>query len=290
MHSLSAHALLGLLGLIALQSGASAPEPSALAEPQAAPAPVRLTPIAGDTSCVFFDEGEMRARLLDPDLPAREQAYDELVALARGHTAIRATVEAWARESASLELAWTSRLVMRELRREFQQLAAGQQQQFLRVEVQDPRPWQRDYQRQVLMQLGINPDEYRISGLMRLSPEDAARLGIGVAQQGAESGDRSSPRAPVPEVLGVACDETQSEVVVLTRVVQGSIADAIGLRSGDRLLRVAGLELSCPADVSEAMHLWNSRGTGSSDVLEVLALDGKTGESKNLVWSPPEAR
>lgn len=287
MHSLCAYAL---LGLIALQAGAAGPEPTQLVEKPQAPAPVRLEPVPVDTSCVFFDEGEMRARLLDPDLAARERAYDELVALARGHTAIRATVEAWGRESSSLELAWTSRLVMRELRREFQQLAAGDQQQFLRIEVHDPRPWQRDYQRQVLMELGINPDEYRISGLMRLTPEDAARLGISAPVPGQEQRVPAAEEPPVAEVLGVACDETLSDVVVLTRVVPGSIADSIGLASGDRLLRVAGLELSGPADVSEAMHIWNSRGTAASEVLEVLALDGKTGESKTLVWIPPVGR
>ncbi|MCA8979477.1 MAG: hypothetical protein H6831_07385 [Planctomycetes bacterium] len=287
MHSLCATALFGLL---ALQAGAPVSEGSQPSEPVALPAPVRLAPVAGDTTCVFFDEGEMRARLLDPDLAAREQAYDELVALARGHTAIRATVEAWGRESTSLELAWTARLVMRELRREIQQMVAGEQQQFLRIEVHDPRPWQRDYQRQMLMQLGINPDEYRISGLMRLTPEDMARLGITPPANPRETAPSPTPGAPVSEVLGVACDESLDDLVILTRVVPGSIADSIGLTSGDRLLRVAGLDLTGPADVSAAMDLWNERGEAASDVLEVLALDGKTGESKTLVWIPPVGR
>lgn len=252
---------------------------------------VPLAPVPGESTCTFFDEGAMRARLLSPDLAAREVAFDQLLGLARQHVAIRSTVAAWGRDTASLELAWTSRLIIRELRNELQQFTTGGQQLF-RIEVREQRPWEQDYQRQTLLDHGINPDEYRVRGWMRLSPDDAERLGaqlhaLNSAQQPRAT---SQPSAPIEEVLGVACDESLRQRVVLTRVVQGSIADSIGLAVGDQLLSVAGLELAEPADVTEAMQIWNSRSDEAGDVLEVLALDGRTGKSKVLVWIPPSAR
>lgn len=291
MHSLCATLL---VGLIALQPAAPS---SAAAAPQTSPAPVPLAEVPSETSCAFFDEGEMRARLLNPDLTAREQAFEELVALARRHSAIRATVVAWGRDSAALELAWTARLVIRELQKELQAVASGQSQQFVQISKQVPRPWQRDLERQLLleqrrflMNLGVDPDEYQISGLVRLSSEDAARLGLEVVD--APGGKRTSNagQAAVDDVLGVVCDETLGDRVILTRVVQGSIADSIGLLAGDHLLSVAGLELRGPADIGEAMHIWNSRSESASDVLEVRARNLATGEDKLLVWIPPSAR
>jgi hypothetical protein len=283
-----------LLGLLAQQPGAAAPERAAN---QTVPAPVPLTEVPNGTACVFFDEVAMRGRLLSSDLAAREQAFNELVVLARRSTSIRTTVDAWGRESTSLDLAWTSRLVMRELRKEMEGAISGQPQPVMRQSTHGHRPWVTDYekqmlvaQRQLLINLGVDPDEYRISGLMRMTPTEAERLGL----IGSQPTDPPQPvavqPAPVEDVLGVACDESRDDRVILTRVLAGSIADSIGLKAGDHLLSVAGLELNGPADINEAMHIWRSRGADASDVLEVLAISGSTGEPKVLVWIPPSSR
>ena len=59
--------------------------------------------------------GRWVAALGSEDLEARLSAYEELVEAGRGREAVRAQIEAWARERADLELAWTARLLLREL-------------------------------------------------------------------------------------------------------------------------------------------------------------------------------
>ena len=281
-----------LLGLLALQGGAPEPATSPVPEhPVERPAPVQLAPVSITHTCDRFDEGEMRARLLDPNLVDREHAYTELLKLGANHPAIYATIAAWAEDKAALELAWTARLALRELRQQVRRQVGSSQA--LRVNVRDSRPWQEDYHRQVLLQLGLDPEQYRVSGLMRMSPQEAAQLGIEfprTAQTGVgldSTSTRSSAYAEQP--LGVVCNEQLRDRVVLTRIVPGTIADSIGLAAGDQLLSVGGMRLTGPIDLTDAMHRWNSRAVSSGEMLEVIATDGRTGKDKHLYWNPAPA-
>lgn len=62
-----------------------------------------------------FDVRAWGARLEDPDLDRRQLAFDELARLARRDPAAREAIAAWAADSARGELAWTARLLEREL-------------------------------------------------------------------------------------------------------------------------------------------------------------------------------
>lgn len=61
-----------------------------------------------------------RARLSDPDIDARERAFDELIARAAGDRKLRLALQAWSLDPAQPELAWSSRLALRELERQAQ--------------------------------------------------------------------------------------------------------------------------------------------------------------------------
>lgn len=58
-----------------------------------------------------------RVRLEDPDLDAREAAFQELVADARRRPELVEALRGWARDAAAPGLAWSARLALRELRR-----------------------------------------------------------------------------------------------------------------------------------------------------------------------------
>jgi len=60
--------------------------------------------------------GEWRAALEDEDLDRREEAFERLVERARRDRELRETLRAWAGAAGERELAWTSRLALRELR------------------------------------------------------------------------------------------------------------------------------------------------------------------------------
>ena len=79
-------------------------------------APARGQSPFGSPSKVEFDREGWRERLQSSDLDSREQSFEELLDLARGaaEESTRATLEEWA--AGDDELAWTSRLALRELR------------------------------------------------------------------------------------------------------------------------------------------------------------------------------
>lgn len=64
-----------------------------------------------------FDADAWRERLAARDLEARERAFDELAGLARDDVDVRRAVKQWAKDDSAGELAWTSRLLLRELGR-----------------------------------------------------------------------------------------------------------------------------------------------------------------------------
>ncbi len=62
-----------------------------------------------------LDAGAWRARLTDADLDLREQAYEEALASAGNDGRLRSLLQDWARQADDAQLAWTSRLLLREL-------------------------------------------------------------------------------------------------------------------------------------------------------------------------------
>lgn len=62
------------------------------------------------------DLDDWRARLTADDLDERERAYEELVTEAQGDPALQAALEEWSRDASDLDLAWSARLALRELR------------------------------------------------------------------------------------------------------------------------------------------------------------------------------
>lgn len=64
-----------------------------------------------------FDRAAWRAKLGGRDLEARERAFEELVALARRDDSARAALREWADAKDDADLAWTSRLALREVER-----------------------------------------------------------------------------------------------------------------------------------------------------------------------------
>lgn len=71
---------------------------------------------ASDRGSSTFDAAAWKARLSAGDLDARERAFDELADVVRRDGSARRAVEDWSRDTASGELAWTSRLLLREAR------------------------------------------------------------------------------------------------------------------------------------------------------------------------------
>lgn len=71
----------------------------------------------GQEGAATFDRDAWRARLEARDLDARQRDFDALVERARRDDGARAAIEAWAKDDQARELAWTSRLLLRELDR-----------------------------------------------------------------------------------------------------------------------------------------------------------------------------
>jgi PDZ domain len=61
-----------------------------------------------------IDPEAWKAQLADKDLDLREQAFERAVRAARQQPKLREALEGWARDASSPELAWTSRLLLRE--------------------------------------------------------------------------------------------------------------------------------------------------------------------------------
>lgn len=62
-----------------------------------------------------IDRDAWRKRLEDPSLEDRLRAFDEVVELARRDDAMRSALADWSRDGGARELAWTSKLALREL-------------------------------------------------------------------------------------------------------------------------------------------------------------------------------
>ena len=90
--------------------GEGAPAPAASDEGLQHPGPQ-----GGVAPAPAFEPGPWRARLADADLVARERAYDELLERALADEAVAGAVREWARGAD--EVAWTARLMQRELER-----------------------------------------------------------------------------------------------------------------------------------------------------------------------------
>ena len=80
----------------------------------------RLTRVAPekrtDQDASDFDRAEWKKKISARDLSQREDAFDRLAELARKDPAAREALESWSEENDS-ELAWTSRLILREANR-----------------------------------------------------------------------------------------------------------------------------------------------------------------------------
>ena len=90
--------------------GEGAPAPAASDEGLQHPGPQ-----GGVAPAPAFEPGPWRARLADADLVARERAYDDLLERALADEAVAGAVREWARGAD--EVAWTARLMQRELER-----------------------------------------------------------------------------------------------------------------------------------------------------------------------------
>ena len=62
-----------------------------------------------------FDREGWRKRMLQNDLDARQRDFEELARRARRDKDVRKIVEGWSRDSSNADLAWTSRLLLREI-------------------------------------------------------------------------------------------------------------------------------------------------------------------------------
>jgi hypothetical protein len=64
-----------------------------------------------------FDKDAWRKRLASQDLEERERAFGEIAALARHNDEARKAIEEWSKSTSDGDLAWTSRLLLRDLDR-----------------------------------------------------------------------------------------------------------------------------------------------------------------------------
>ena len=70
-----------------------------------------------DAEGAEFDRKDWQTRLSSRDLERRERDFDRMVDLARSNTEARAALEDWSKSTSDAELAWTSRLALREVER-----------------------------------------------------------------------------------------------------------------------------------------------------------------------------
>src|SRR5262245_22123644 len=72
---------------------------------------------ADDARDVEFDRKDWEAKLSSRDLERRERDFDRMVELARTNADARSALEEWSKDSSRADLAWTSRLALREVDR-----------------------------------------------------------------------------------------------------------------------------------------------------------------------------
>lgn len=98
--------------------GASVAQQAPTGSPHGSKGLVRMYDSQLDGSAAAeFDREAWRKKLLQSDLDAREQAFDQLVELGTRTKGVRESIEAWAKDSKQPELAWTARMALRELDR-----------------------------------------------------------------------------------------------------------------------------------------------------------------------------
>ncbi len=117
---MQAKQILALALSTALGAGILAAQATSTAPGQSAGRLVRLTPSGQDAEVepeATLDASAWRQRLGDGDLDLREQAFEEALAAARRDPVLRSELQAWARAEDDAQLAWTSRLLVRELER-----------------------------------------------------------------------------------------------------------------------------------------------------------------------------
>jgi hypothetical protein len=64
-----------------------------------------------------FDREAWKKKLTQADLAARQDEFERLAGIARGNDAARAALEDWSHDTQNQDLAWTSRLLLREIQR-----------------------------------------------------------------------------------------------------------------------------------------------------------------------------
>ena len=64
-----------------------------------------------------FDKDAWKKRLASQDLEERERAFGEIAALARHNDEARKAIEEWSKSTSDGDLAWTSRLLLRDIDR-----------------------------------------------------------------------------------------------------------------------------------------------------------------------------
>lgn len=85
----------------------------------------RGAPVLSPDESAQPDLQSWKAQLSESDLDLREQAFERAVRAARQHPELRAELERWAGDSSVPDLAWTSRLVLREAQQATAQPFAG---------------------------------------------------------------------------------------------------------------------------------------------------------------------
>jgi hypothetical protein len=85
----------------------------------------RVEPGTEEAERETFDRTAWRSKLVHADLEQRERDFERLLDLARRDRAVRDALETWSRETGEPDLAWTSRLALRELERAPRRLSAA---------------------------------------------------------------------------------------------------------------------------------------------------------------------
>ncbi len=78
--------------------------------------PNSAAPNSGAQMPADFDADGWKAQLRQRDLEAREHAFERLIEETRGNDAAQKQLEAWSQDDSNPDLAWTSRMALRELR------------------------------------------------------------------------------------------------------------------------------------------------------------------------------
>lgn len=285
-----------------------------------------------------FDEVAWRARLTQADLAERERALDEVAELARRDQAVRKALADWAKDGKNPDLAWTSRLALREvdnarmrvrqrdrfaqradLRDDFELLFAhieDLQSQMDRVFAGENEPGAEPgahHAQSELVELQLDANgvrcrvvkevdgkrdeqEYRaatLGELLAMHPELRQHIRSRVAEPfGLERFWGPFLRTPRTDMLGVEVGSPTAELVqalaleaghglLVQRTLRGSIAEAMGIRPGDVLIKLNDVAIRSAEDVAKVLQ-------GRAKNADIVAVVGdKDGKKRTLSWKPP---